>query len=138
LDVALAKISVLTCNEVAVYTDLLSFEPLRSLVSRFRSQFLPSANGREVNFHGKKRSNKTYQSTTDPDAQLYKRSKGSEAKMSYLGHALIENRHWITGGYDGDLGRWDGGTRRGLAPDGHTELCIDSASHLTFDGSGLF
>jgi hypothetical protein len=95
LDVALAKISVLTCNEVAVYTDLLSFEPLRSLVSRFRSQFLPSANGREVNFQGKKRSNETHQSTTDPDARLYKKSKGSEAKMSYLGHALMENRHGL-------------------------------------------
>src|SRR6202162_6346972 len=48
----------------------------------------PSANGQEVDFHGKKRSNETHQSTTDPDARLYKKSKGSEAKMSYLGHAL--------------------------------------------------
>ena len=54
-----------------------------------------SANGREVDFHGKKRSNETHQSTTDPDARLYKKSKGSEAKMSYLGHALMENRHGL-------------------------------------------
>ena len=53
----------------------------------------PSANGQEVDFHGEKRSNETHQSTTDPDARLYKKSKGSEAKMSYLGHALMENRH---------------------------------------------
>jgi len=55
----------------------------------------PSANGQEVDFHGKKRSNETHQSTTDPDARLYKKSKGSEAKMSYLGHALMENRHGL-------------------------------------------
>jgi len=48
----------------------------------------PSANGREANFHGKKRSNETHQSTTDPDARLYKKSKGSEAEKSYLGHEL--------------------------------------------------
>jgi IS5 family transposase len=48
-----------------------------------------------VDFHGKKRSNETHQSTTDPDARLYKKSKGSEAKMSYLGHALMENRHGL-------------------------------------------
>jgi transposase len=55
----------------------------------------PSGNGREVDFHGQKRSNETHQSTTDPDARLYRKSKGSEAKMSYLGHALMENRHGL-------------------------------------------
>ncbi|MGZ7074342.1 MAG: IS5 family transposase [Candidatus Angelobacter sp.] len=55
----------------------------------------PSGKGREVDFHGEKRSNETHQSTTDPDARLYKKSKGSEAKMSYLGHALMENRHGL-------------------------------------------
>src|ERR1017187_10759917 len=55
----------------------------------------PSANGREVDFHGRKRSNETHQSTTDPDAGLYRKSKVSEAKMSYLGHALMENRHGL-------------------------------------------
>jgi transposase len=54
-----------------------------------------SENGREVDFHGEKRSNETHQSTTDPDARLYKKSKGSEAKMGYLGHALMENRHGL-------------------------------------------
>jgi transposase len=55
----------------------------------------PSGNRREVDFHGEKRSNETHQSTTDPDARLYRKSKGSEAKMSYLGHALMENRHGL-------------------------------------------
>jgi transposase len=51
--------------------------------------------GGEVDFHGEKRSNQTHQSTTDPDARLYKKSKGSEAKLSYLGHVLMENRHGL-------------------------------------------
>jgi transposase len=55
----------------------------------------PRGNRREVNFHREKRSNETHRSTTDPDARLYRKSKGSEAKMSYLGHALMENRHGL-------------------------------------------
>jgi transposase len=51
--------------------------------------------GGEVDFHGEKRSNQTHQSTTDPDARLYKKSQGSEAKLSYLGHVLMENRHGL-------------------------------------------
>ncbi len=55
----------------------------------------PEGSGREADFHGERRSNDTHQSTTDPDARLYKKSKGSEAKLSYLGHVLMENRHGL-------------------------------------------
>jgi hypothetical protein len=44
-------------------------------------------------FHGEKRTNETHGSKTDPDARLYKKSRGSEAKLSYLGHVMVENRH---------------------------------------------
>ena len=44
------------------------------------------------NFHGEKRSNDTHASTTDPDARLFKKHQGGEAHLSYLGHALTENR----------------------------------------------
>jgi IS5 family transposase len=44
-----------------------------------------------VDFHGEKRCNDTHQSTTDPEARLYKKTSGSEAKLSYLGHVLMEN-----------------------------------------------
>ena len=46
-----------------------------------------------VNFHGQIRRNDTHQSTTDPDARLYKKGTGHEAKLAYLGHLLTENRH---------------------------------------------
>jgi transposase len=50
---------------------------------------------REANFHGEKRRNDTHRSTTEPEARLYRKSKGSEAKLSYLGHALMENRNGL-------------------------------------------
>jgi transposase len=46
-----------------------------------------------VNFHGQARRNDTHESRTDPDARLYKKASGREAKLGYLGHLLTENRH---------------------------------------------
>jgi len=46
-------------------------------------------------FHGEKRSNDTHESKTDPDARLYKKSYGQEAKLSYLGHTVVENRNGL-------------------------------------------
>jgi transposase len=47
------------------------------------------------NFHGETRTNETHQSKTDPDARLYKKSYGKEARLSYLGHIVTENRHGL-------------------------------------------
>ena len=51
----------------------------------------PGRNG-ERDFHGEKRSNSTHASTTDPEAQLYRKGPGKEAKLSFMGHTLMENR----------------------------------------------
>jgi transposase len=48
-----------------------------------------------IDFHGEKRSNDTHQSTTDPEAQLFRKGKGKESKLSFMGHVLIENRHGL-------------------------------------------
>lgn len=48
-----------------------------------------------VDFKGEKRSNETHQSSTDPDARLYKKSVGDKSRLSYLGHALMENRNGL-------------------------------------------
>jgi len=48
--------------------------------------------GDGANFHGTERRNDTHESKTDPDAKLYRKSSGSEARLSYLGHTLVENR----------------------------------------------
>jgi len=55
----------------------------------------PPEAGGDVDFHGEKRKNETHESTTDPDARLFKKSKGGEAKLSYLGHVLMENRNGL-------------------------------------------
>ena len=49
----------------------------------------------EVDFRGEKRSNETHASTSDPDAMLYRKGSGMEAKLCFIGHALMENRHGI-------------------------------------------
>ena len=54
----------------------------------------PASSGRneEVEFRGRSGSNQTHASTTDPDAMLYRKGAGMEAKLCFIGHALMENR----------------------------------------------
>jgi hypothetical protein len=54
-----------------------------------------SDDGDGSNFCGQKRTNKTHESTTDADARLHKKSYGKESKLSYVGHALVENRNGL-------------------------------------------
>jgi len=51
-----------------------------------------------VNFHGEKRSSDTHQSTTDPDARLYTKGSGQEAKLYFMGHVGMENRNGLAVG----------------------------------------
>ena len=48
-----------------------------------------------VNFRGERRRNATHQSTTDPESRLARKGAGKEARLSYCGHALMENRHGL-------------------------------------------
>jgi transposase len=59
--------------------------------------FKPKDGGDEdgSNFRGAKRKNDTHASTTDPQARLYRKADGREAKLSYMGHALMENRNGL-------------------------------------------
>jgi transposase len=50
---------------------------------------------RETDFHGQKRTNETHASTTDPEARLYRKGPGKEAKLCFMGHALMENRNGL-------------------------------------------
>jgi len=63
-----------------------------------------------VDFHGERRRNATHQSTTDPEARLAKKGAGKEAKLSFAGHVLMENRNGIAVNGCVTLGR---GTRGG-------------------------
>jgi transposase len=64
-----------------------------------------------ASFHGDKRTNETHASKTDPDARLYKKSRGSEAKLSYLGHVMGGEPARVHRGGDADAGRRNGGSR---------------------------
>jgi transposase len=55
----------------------------------------PPGAGGDVDFRGEKRKNETHESTTDRDARLFTKSRGSEAKLSYMGHVLMENRNGL-------------------------------------------
>jgi transposase len=48
-----------------------------------------------VDFHGKSLKNETHASTTDPESRLYRKGKGKESKLCYMGHVLMENRNGL-------------------------------------------
>jgi transposase len=76
----------------------------------------------ERSFHKEKRSNDTHQSTTDPEARLYKKGDGQPAKLCYMGHALIENRNGLAVG--GGISQASGTAERQTALD-----LIDGRGH---------
>jgi transposase len=68
---------------------------MKSFKSRDGSDEPPASGGgrnAEANFRGERRSNETHVSATDPDARLYRKGAGKEAKLCFMGHALMENR----------------------------------------------
>jgi transposase len=73
----------------------------------------PGGRNPDVSFHGTKRSNATHHSRTDPEARLARKSSGTTAKMSYMGHALMENRHGLV--VDVELTQADGHAERRAA-----------------------
>src|SRR6202045_1577428 len=54
-----------------------------------------SGDGDGANWHNQKRSNETHASTTDPESRLYRKAAGREAKLCYMGHVTMENRHGL-------------------------------------------
>ncbi|MGH9477565.1 MAG: IS5 family transposase [Terriglobales bacterium] len=61
----------------------------------FRAKDTPRGGGGAGEFRGEQRRNDTHQSRTDPEARLYRKGNGQEAKLAYLGHVLIENRNGL-------------------------------------------
>jgi transposase len=64
-------------------------------------------------FRGERRRNETHESKTDPDTRLYRKGNGQEAKLGYLGHVLMENRHGMI--VDALLTQADGTAERDAA-----------------------
>ena len=72
----------------------------------------PGRNG-DRDFHGEQRANDTHASTTDPEAKLFRKGKGKEAKLCFMGHALMENRHGLI--VDGRVSEANGTAEREVA-----------------------
>jgi hypothetical protein len=75
-------------------TQVQAWASMKSFVAKDGSGDPPSPGrngGRD--FHGEKRRNETHASTTEPEAKLYKKGKGKEAKLSYIGNVMTENRN---------------------------------------------
>jgi transposase len=95
-------------------TQIAAWASMKSFQAKDGSSEPPSQgrNG-ERDFHGEKRTNETHASTTDPEAKLYRKGKGKEAKLSYLGNAMTENRHGLV--VETELGEASGTTERETA-----------------------
>jgi transposase len=70
---------------------------LKSFHPRDDSDDPPAGGGRNADrdFHGERRTNETHASTTDPEAQLFRKGQGKEARLCYMGHVLTENRNGL-------------------------------------------
>lgn len=90
----------------------------------------PGRNG-ERDFHGEQRTNDTHESATDPDARLFRKGKGKEAKLSFMGHALMENRSGLV--VDARLTR-AGGRAECLAALDMVETLENRARRITLGG----
>jgi len=77
------------------YASIKSFRPLEEENQRNDDANSFKPRNAEVDFHGEKRTNDTHASRTDPEAKLYRKGMGKEAKLAHLGHALTENRHGL-------------------------------------------
>ena len=112
----------------------------------------PASGGRnaEVDFKGQKRSNEPHESTTDPEARLYRKGAGMEARLCFIGHTLMENRSGLI--VDARLTAADGHAERiaalsmiepradrpraiTLGADKMDEACGDGWAELQDDGS---
>lgn len=77
---------------VHAWASLKSFQEKEKSESSKRD---PDDRNPSVDFKGQKRSNKTHESMTDPDAKIYTKSPKEAAKLSYMGHAMTENRNGL-------------------------------------------
>jgi transposase len=95
-------------------TQIAAWASMKSFAAKDGSSEPPSQgrNG-ERDFHGEKRTNDTHASTTDPEAKLYRKGKGKEAKLSFVGNAMTENRHGLV--VETELGEASGTIEREAA-----------------------
>ena len=85
-------------------------------------------------FEGEKLSNKTHESTTDPEARLMRKGKGKEAKLVFMAHALMDNRHGLVSDFRLTEANGMVGEGRGA---GHADADTGEPSSDNWCGQGL-
>src|SRR5215218_11054770 len=95
----------------------------------------PPGRNPEVNFRGERRSNETHASTTDPEARLYRKGEGMEAKLCFMGHALMENRNGLI--VDACVTQADGHAER-IAALARIEPWADRPTRITLGADKAF
>ena len=80
---------------IEAWASMKSFQPKEDRDTPRDSDSQGGDRNPDVDFHGQTRSNDTHESKTDGDARLYKKSKGAESKLAYLGHVLMENKNGL-------------------------------------------
>lgn len=96
-------------TQITAWASMKSFQPKDGT----GSPPSPGRNG-ERDFHEEKRSNETHSSSTDPEAKLYRKGKGKEAKLAYIGNAMAENGNGLV--VETELGPASGTAEREAAP----------------------
>ena len=106
---------------------------MKSLKPKNKDRDPPTSGERneEVDFRGEKRSNQTHVSTSDPDAMLYRKGSGMEAKLCYIGHTLMENRNGLL--VDARLTRVSGHAER-LPRTQCASRCASTSITICFSG----
>ncbi len=77
---------------IEAWASLKSFKPKQKDADVKREKPIDTSRNPIVNFHDEKRSNETHASTTDPESMLARKGPGKEAKLSYCGNVVMENR----------------------------------------------
>jgi transposase len=86
---------------VEAWASLKSIKPVTEEDTEGRDPPPDDPGNPSVDFRGETRRNETHRSTTDPESRLIRKGKGMQAKLSYMGNAMMEHRHGIA--VDGDL-----------------------------------
>ena len=108
-------------------TQVQAWASMKSFVAKDGSRSPSSGRNGERDFHGEKRSNDTHASTTEPEAKLYKKGKGKEAKLSYIGNVLTENRNGFV--VEAELRQVSGSVERDGGGDDRASFARRAAHH---------
>ena len=80
---------------IEAFASMKSFKPKTEAGGAARAGDAGGGRNAERDFHGEKRTNDSHASTTDPDARLYRKGRGKEARLCHMGHLLMENRNGL-------------------------------------------